>query len=229
MRDLLQLNTGSFMEALPPGMADRVRGEATVSKFSDGQIIQSRGDTRAGLSIIKSGAGQMGVFGEDGTFVMMSVMGPGQTFGEVTLFTDIPRTQDFVAIGPTEIYQLPASRFRALCEGEPGLLETMLSITLARSHFLLDVLDSMRRLGLRERVAKILYTMDLTAGLTGQVRCRQSDLAEMIGVSRVSLSKVLKDLSERGLIELGYGCISFPDPDTFRGWVARHCNVAIIS
>ena len=56
MRDLLQLNTGSFMEALPPGMADRVRGEATVSKFSDGQIIQSRGDTRAGLSIIKSGA-----------------------------------------------------------------------------------------------------------------------------------------------------------------------------
>ena len=229
MRDLLQFNTRPFMEALSPEMADRVRFEATISKFGDGQIIQSRGDTRAGLSIIKSGAGQMGVFGEDGTFVMMSVLGPGQTFGEVTLFTDIPRTQDFVAIGPTEIYQLSASRFRALCNDEPGLLETLLSITLARSHFLLDVLDSMRRLGLRERVAKTLYSMDLTAGLNGHIQCRQADLADMIGVSRVSLSKALKDLSDRGLITLGYGSIAFPDPDRFRDWVGRNCNVAIVT
>jgi len=229
MRDLLQFNTRPFMETLSPEVADRVRAEATVSKFANGQLIQSRGDTRAGLSIIKSGAGQMGVFGEDGTFVMMSVLGPGQTFGEVTLFTNIPRTQDFVAVGSTEIYQLSASRFRALCDHEPGLLETLLSITLARSHFLLDVLDSIRRLPLRECVAKTLYSMDLTAGQHGHIQCRQADLADMIGVSRVSLSKALKDLSERGLITLGYGSITFPDPENFRDWVARHCNVAIVT
>ncbi|GAB5501676.1 Crp/Fnr family transcriptional regulator [Pyruvatibacter sp.] len=229
MRDLLQFNTRPFMDMLTPAIADRVRAEATISKFTNGQLIQSRGDTRAGLSIIRSGAGQMGVFGEDGTFVMMSVLGPGQTFGEVTLFTDIPRTQDFVAIGPTEIYQLPAARFRALCEDEPGLLETLLSITLARSHFLLDVLDSIRRLPLRERVAKTLYSMDLTAGQHGHIQCRQEDLADMIGISRVSLSKALKDLTALGLIKLGYGSISFPDVEKFRDWVARHCNVAIVS
>ncbi|MEO9970332.1 MAG: Crp/Fnr family transcriptional regulator [Hyphomonadaceae bacterium] len=224
MLDLIITGSPAFMTLLPDHLAEEIRHAASLVAYDGGQLIHSRGDKKPGISIVKSGGAHAGVYGADGSFVMTSILGPGQTFGEFTLFAGLPRTHDMTAASATEIYQLSASRFLALYEREPDISRALLSASLIRTHLLLEMMDAMRRLPMLERTAKVLLTMLQTAGNIDVFEYRQSDLAFTLGVSRMSLSKALKQLVNLGLIKTGYGQITLPDPDKMRNWVDRHCG-----
>lgn len=212
------------MSSLDDVVAQRVRGAGTLVRYADGELIHSRGDSKPGLSIVETGSVLVGVYGADGSFVMTSILGPGHTFGEFTLFAGLPRTHDITASGPTEIHQLSGNRFLHICEQTPEIYRALLSASLARTHVLLELMDAMRRLPMLERTAKVLLTMMTLTGDDNVFRCRQSDLAYTLGVSRMSLSKALKQLSERGLINLGYGEIRLPNKAALVEWVAQNAH-----
>lgn len=224
MQDLLIANTPSFMESLPPRLRDQIAGAGTHMRYGDGELIHSRGDAKPGVSIVVSGAVQMGVHGADGAFVITSYLGAGQHFGEFTIFAGLPRTHDAIASGPAVVNQIKAEAFARLYDSEPEISRVLLSTTLIRLHGLLEIMDALRRLPMRERTAKILLVLMQTAGGSERFECRQSDLAFTLGVSRTSLSTALRQLGQLGLIETGYGEIRLPDPDRLRAWVAEHCS-----
>lgn len=224
MVDLFSANAPSFLSLLPSGVAASLTQAATRVHYTDGQLIQTRGDAKPGLSVVQSGAVKAGIHGADGVFAMAFILGPGQTFGEFTLYAGLPRTHDMTAMGPTSIDHISANRFMALYDGEPAISRAMLSTALIRSHLLLEILDAMRRLPMRERTAKILLTLMQSAGTPDAFKCRQSDLAFTLGVSRMSLSTALKQLAALGLVETGYGEVRLPEPDRMADWVARKCE-----
>lgn len=219
MPGLLPRELPSFLASLPEADAERVRRAAIVMRLNDGEMVHSRGDMRTGLSIVRSGLVRVGVYDREGNFIMASLLGPGQCFGEFTLFTDLPRTHDISAVGITEILQLPGRRFLDLCDAHPVLLRTLLGTSLGRVHILLEMLDALRRLPLPVRVAKTLLILTLTAGSASGFPCRQADLASTLGMSRMSLNKALRVLVDRKLVELGYGEIRIPDRDALADWV----------
>lgn len=222
MLDLLTAHAPAFMDLLPEDAANRLKDAATLTSYGDGQLIHNRGDDKPGLSIVHTGAAQAGVLGEDGSFVLTSILGPGQIFGEFTLFAGLPRTHDMTASGPTEIYQLTASRFTALYDSDPAISRALLSSSLARTHLLLEMMDAIRRLPLPARTAKVLVNMMQTTRDQDRFECRQSDLAFTLGVSRMSLNKALKELAEAGLIETGYGVIKLVDRPRLLDWLRRY-------
>lgn len=224
MLDLLAQNTPSFMDRLSEEVRERVARAGAIVHYQDGQLIHNRGDEKPGISIVVSGAVQVGVYGADGTFVMTSNLGPGQTFGEFTLFADLPRTHDITAAGDTYINQISARAFERLYESTPDISRALLTTTLVRTHRLLEIMDAIRRLPMRERTAKVLFTMLQTAGGDQSFDYRQSELAYALGVSRTSLNAALGQLRELGLVETRYGQIRVPDPDRMQQWVAENCG-----
>jgi len=228
-KELVQLKSPTFLSLLPAPLVDKVTQAGTIIKYSDEQLIHSRGEIKPGLSIVRSGAVNVGVYGADGKFLMVAKLGPGETFGEFTIFTDLPRTHDIAAVGDTQVYQIPSSRFMALYDKEPEISKALLKATLLRTHMLLETLDSMRRLPLLECTAKLLLTMYQSSGELNPLKCRQSELAYTLGVSRVSLGKALKELTKLGLIELGYSQITINNPAELDSWLKRRCNVVELS
>lgn len=224
MLDLLAANTPSFVDRLPARVRDQITEAGTLVSYADGQLIHNRGDAKPGMSIVVSGSVHVGIYGADGSFVMTTQMGIGQTFGEFTLFADLPRTHDVTAFGHTEINQISAPAFNRLYEAEPTISRALLTTTLIRTHQLLEMMDAIRRLPMRERTAKVLFTLMRAAGGSNTFECRQSDLAFTLGVSRMSLSTALRQLAEIGLVKLGYGQIHLTDADRMRAWVAKHCG-----
>ncbi|MEO0452243.1 MAG: Crp/Fnr family transcriptional regulator [Pseudomonadota bacterium] len=212
------------MDLLSADVRELVAKAGSVVRYQDKQLIHSRGDQKPGISIVVSGAVQVGVFGSDGTFVITSHLGPGQTFGEFTLFADLPRTHDISATGETEINQITAGVFLRLYDEQPQVSRALLTTSLVRTHRLLEFMDAMRRLPIRERTAKVLFTMLQTAGGDHRFEFRQTELARALGVSRSSLNTALRQLRELGLIETGYGQIRVPKPDSMQRWVVTHCG-----
>lgn len=190
-----------------------------IIKYSCGQLVHSRGDNKPGLSIVKTGAVSTGVYGIDGTFIMASMLGEGQAFGEFTLFTDLPRTHDVSAAVDSELYQISGECFLSLSAKDPEILNALLKSTLIRTHMLLELLDAMRRLPILERVAKMMLTMSYTSGVVTHIQCKQSELAFSLGVSRVTLGKALKQLSDMGLIDIAYRRVSFTDRQKIETWL----------
>ena len=224
MLDLLAKNTPNFMDRLSIPTRQKISDAGTLVRYDNGQLIHSRGDVKPGISIVAAGMVQVGVYGEDGTFVMTSHLNVGQTFGEFTLFADLPRTHDVTAAGDTQINQISAHAFQRLYDAEPEISRALLTTSLIRTHSLLEMMDAMRRLPMRERTAKVLFTLMQTAGGDDSFECRQSDLAFALGVSRTSLSTALRQLVDIGLIETGYGQIRLPDVARMRRWVRDNCS-----
>ena len=225
MIDLQQFGSPPLTQLLSESLRDKLQDLGRKVQFSDGQLIHQRGGATPGLSLVVSGAVHIGIVGSDGSFITTSIFGPGQCFGEFTLFAGLPRTHDASAVGETIVNQIPAKPFMALFDSEPALSRALLTVTLVRCHGLLEFMDDNRRLPRIVHLAKYLLGMSETAQQPDLLHCRQQDLAFLFGVSRVSIGKMLKQLEREARIELGYGYIRLLDADDLRLWVAEQSPI----
>lgn len=229
MSNLIEYSAPPLMTLLSAQTRKALSDASVRVKYNHGQIIHSRGDDKPGISIVRAGAVRIGAIGTDGSFITVSLMGIGQSFGEHTLFADLPRINDVSAVGNTEIDQIAGPAFMRLFSEIPELGPALLKISLSRTYYLLERLDDMRRLALHVRLAKLLSSFgpdSAPAQTSLDIPCRQSELAFMLGVSRVALGKAVKRLEKAGLICQGYRQIKLLDLYALQSWIAKESKVA---
>ena len=219
MPDLLTLGDQPVAALLPAGAALLLRKAATRMRYADGRLIHARGDEKPGFSLVASGAVRFVKRLADGGELTISVLGPGHSFGEATLFAGSRRAYDAIAIGETVVDQIPKAAMERLLKQEPEIARALLEATTRRLYAALGFLDDLRSLPLTVRTAKLIAGMSASAKDSRHIECRQSDLAFTLGVSRVSVGKALAALKEEGLVALGYGEIGVPDPAKLRNWI----------
>ncbi|OYY72642.1 Crp/Fnr family transcriptional regulator [Sphingomonas sp. 28-63-12] len=225
---LLDFDTPSLTSLLPEDAAAALRRAATMMVYGDGALIYSRGDAHPGLSLVRTGAVQIGNPGIDGSFVVTSVLGPGQCFGEMTLFGQLPRTHDSVAVGQTVIDQLSPAAYAAVSAVHPAINQAILGMMARRIHALLEFSDDLRRLPLIVQLAKTLLRMAPGAARGGEVLAKQEAIAATLGVSRVAIGTALATLEGQGLIQRGYGRVTIRDRNALQQWLAQRTMLAPI-
>lgn len=224
MFDFSQFQATPFLDLLSPACVERLRLEGHRRKYTDGQYVHSRGDAHPGLSIIEDGAAQAGIYGADGSFILTSYIGRGHSFGDLTIFNNLPRTHDISAVGPTTILDVPDARFRALCAEDPSYMQALLQTTLMRSHLLLEMLHALRSLPLLQRAAKFLLLLAPNGPDAPTLRFRQTDLASTLGISRATMNRALSKLDALNLIERGYGTVTILDRGALARWLNAHSD-----
>ena len=225
MAELLEFGVRPFQEVLPARLKKLVGTLSVTREYSDGELVQGRGDAKPGISIVRSGAVRLCNFGAEGTVVTTAVLGPGQVFGEFTILTDLPRTHDAIAVGATVLDQISRSAFERAAKKEPELMRALATSTALRLHAMLELLDDFRRLPLAVLTAKLLLGMSSETSDEATVECNQSDLSTTLGVSRVSIGKVIKTLQSEGLIEQRYGRVNIPSKQRLAYWVSERDNL----
>ena len=123
------------------------------------------------------------------------------------MFAGLPRTHDLWALDDVEIGTVPAKPFIKLTEEHPEITRALLAISLRRSYVILDFLDSLRRLPLDVRLAKLLMGQAVKSE-QNTVVIKQEALAYTLGVTRMSVSSALTKLENAGMLERGYGRIT---------------------
>lgn len=210
-----------------PGISDSLRDDLRAAleeaevlvRYRDGELIQARGDKTPGLRIVRTGAVRAGNVGADGKWVQLGLFGPGQTFGEMTLFAGLPRTFDIYASGPTTIGHIDEARMERLLENHPDLARVFLRTLSTQLHAALELVEDLRRLPVAIHVAKLISTMVKTESGKAILEVTQTSLAETLGVTRVPVARALECLEKDGLIRHTYGRIEVPDAAALRAWV----------
>ena len=116
----------------------------TIEKYADGEIVFRQGHMGDRMYVVSSG--EVLIFREHrGTETMLARLGPGQTFGELALFDQHPRSASARALGDTTVRVITQEEFMELdCD---LLIRTML-VTLAQR--LRSVDAAFERLSARE-------------------------------------------------------------------------------
>jgi CRP/FNR family transcriptional regulator, cyclic AMP receptor protein len=217
---VLREKSKTLRDLLDPAVMGKILAAGSVRSYSDGQVIQQRGDTQPGLSMITTGQVAAGNVGLDGSLLATALLRPGETFGEFTLFAGLPRTQTLWSQGQTDICHVTATRFMKLFDADPSIARAMIALTLQRSYELMEFMDAQRRLSLAARVARLLLiSVDAETG-SEAIECRHEDLAFMLGVSRVATGKALGRLEKDGFVVRRYGYIEIPDVQAMRSMLA---------
>ena len=106
------------------------------------------------------------------------------------------------------IILLDRTAVRTAFAGDPALALEMLRYVSGTVRQLSDQLDHMTFLRADQRVARYLLSIPADGPA---LHLTQDDLANAVGLSRVTVCRALKSLSEQGLLETHYGSIRLLD------------------
>ena len=81
-----------FLRTLPEALTSELEARAVLKRFEDGDVIFRRGDAPHGFFGVRSGRVQVLGHGGDGREFVLTVLAPGEWFGELSLFDGLPRT-----------------------------------------------------------------------------------------------------------------------------------------
>ena len=184
--------------------------------FAHDQIIQQRGDKAEGVWLIESGAVIVGQFLPEGEFRSVALLGPGDSYGELALFSGLPRVVDAIARGPSELMHIPGSAVDALFAERPEAMRLMLGAMAQQLQEVLDIVAGIRRGSSMARIAAMLANLSGNAHGEARIAITQQELGELLGLTRATVSTALGELERDGVLERGYGSIRLLQPERLR-------------
>ncbi|EDL49065.1 Cyclic nucleotide-binding protein [Erythrobacter sp. SD-21] len=180
--------------------------------FDDGQIIQQRGDPADGFWLIEEGAVRVGQFLPDGEFRAVALLGAGDSYGELAVFSGKPRIVDAVSRGQSRVRLIAARPFLDALANYPASTRALLGALSEQLQDTLAILAGLRHGTNPARLAGLLSAMAGDSAEAAQITITQQELADLLGVTRATAHAALKELQKHALVERGYGAIRIPDP-----------------
>lgn len=142
---MIDLGATRLFAGLKPVDLARLLPELEERAFPAGAVLflaGASGDAlyivRAGLAEARAGAGKVGDPG-------LAVFEPGDSFGEMALLTDDPRSTTVVALTDLDVWVLPKDRFRRLVEETPGLALAVGRVLSRRLHATNQAVSTLHR------------------------------------------------------------------------------------
>lgn len=216
--DVLDFGLKPLSGYLSEAVMQAVSSRSQRRRFADGETLHARGDERTRLCIVVSGKVRFGRFQHDGSFKLLSMMGPGAHYGDVALQRRA-FTQTVHSIGSSEIEVIDPASLETLLQEQPELAIALWRCNTARLNAVLELYDDARTLTVTARLAKAIYIHAGRGELAKGVACLQSDLADLLGVSKVAIGKAMRDLEKAGLVKSGYRQIIVPNKLKLKAWL----------
>ncbi|MFO7680430.1 MAG: Crp/Fnr family transcriptional regulator [Chloroflexota bacterium] len=195
--------------------------------YEPGEIIFHEGDPGQLLYLVKSGSVRIFVNGLDGSETSVILVGhPGQMFGELAVIDGLPRSATAVALVPTTLCTLDRAAFRQHMRRYPQIALNFMQELSQRLRYNTLQMDSFASLDVSQRLARKLMELAQTYGqichngVTINITLTQSDLASLVGATRESINKNLRDFRRQQWIHMDQGQITILDPEALRAQVA---------
>ena len=194
--------------ALDEAAALSLRASMDTVKIAKGSILFKEGDDGEHLYVIIDGKLKLGTSSGDGRENLLSILGPGEMFGELSLFDPGPRTSTATAVTDAKLLSLSHEKVIPWLKQNPEVslqLLTRLSQRLRRTN---EAVGDLVFSDVPGRVAKALIDLGdrfgkITAeGLLVNHDLTQEELAQLVGASRETVNKALADFAGRGWLKL---------------------------
>jgi CRP/FNR family cyclic AMP-dependent transcriptional regulator len=199
-----------------------LRAMVLVVRLNRGERLFAEGDEGDKLYIIITGKIKLTKAAPDGRENLLSVHGPGEMFGELSLFDPVPRTASATAVTDTELAGLAHEDVRNWLSTRPEVSMHLLQALAQRLRRINEVKADLVFTDVPGRVAKALldlaerFGVQNSDGIQVNHDLTQEELAQLVGASRETVNKALADFAARGWIQLAAKSVLVVDADRLR-------------
>jgi CRP-like cAMP-binding protein len=194
--------------ALDDEAADALRRSMVEVHLARGEILFREGEPGDRLYVVIDGKIKLGRTSADGRENLLSVLGPGEMFGELSLFDPGPRTATATAVTDATVLGVGHADIKPWLAERPQVAGQLLQALSQRLRRTNDIVADLVFSDVPGRVAKAL--LDLADrfgerrddGLHVSHDLTQEELAQLVGASRETVNKALADFAARGWLRL---------------------------
>lgn len=190
--------------------------------YKKGNIILFEEDPGDSLFIIKEGKVKITRLSEEGREVILSILGEGEFFGEMSILDGESRSANVIALADSEVFVLKREEFINILTSNPQIAITLLEELAARIRKSDQQIEYLSLADAENRVAMTLLRLAEESGTfkMGQVTIEelpmQQDMANMSGTSRETISRMLSEFTEKEYIDRKGKKLIILDYDKFR-------------
>lgn len=176
----------------------------TPRVYDSGQIIYQQGESPDTFFYLVSGSARSYISSGSGDERVLALHNAGDLMGEASFFDECPRVSSAVAVTRCELVTVDRERLNGIFRAHPDLSIPMLQYLSRTIRLLSGHVDGMSFLGAEQRVARYL----LSLSPQGPILFTHEEIGFAVGVSRVTVSRVLRDFARLGWVETGYRCVT---------------------
>jgi len=182
-------------------------------------LEDEEGDT---LFVILKGKVKVTTFSESGKEVIFSILNEGDFFGDMSLLDGKPRSATVISIEESELRLIRRNDFNKLIETHPGIALRVLEELTSRLRKADERIESLALLDVTGRVAGILLQLADERGKKSErsilikSRPTHQELANMVGTTRETVTRVLKQLENKKYISMDGKDLTIIDPEIFK-------------
>ncbi len=196
-------NTIPLFDNIPEDQLRVLIALCEVKHFPKNQMVFTVGEQSYSLYIILKGQLRAYLDDENGKRIMLSTMGTGDFFGELSLLSDHPRSANVSTLTPCELATIAKPDFDQFLINNPTVTAPIIDSLINRIYQLTDKLGSMAFQDVYARVVQVLTDQAVEDNGVPMTRpIKQQEIANIVGSSREMVSKILKDLRIGGYISI---------------------------
>jgi CRP/FNR family cyclic AMP-dependent transcriptional regulator len=214
------LATTKIFQGLPAGDLEALRPAIRIRTFRRGSYLFREGDAGSHLHMVVDGQVKIGRIGRGGGEVVYAIAGPGEVFGELSLFDeDGERTADAQALEPTECLVIAKAPLLKFLRARPQLLLRVIASLSAYIKRKDSTIGDAAFLDIPGRVAvKLVELADANGRQTSDgiiigLNLNQRTLAAMVGATRENVNRALRRFSDLGYIRVDHGSVTVLNRD----------------
>ncbi len=200
----------------------RIAKAARIIPFRAGEMLFATGDPADGLRIILSGLVRVWIANESGKELTLSLLEPGDPFGEIALLDGLPRTANATGLEAGDCLFIPENVVDLMLDQDREFSRHIIHLLCEILRRNTDVIGGFAFKGLDARLARLLFDLVTAHGVekAGEMHLKrkfsQTELGQSLGVTREAVNKRLTPLVHDGVVRMAEGHIIVSDMDELR-------------
>ncbi len=202
------LRSLAFLTGVDGPAFDVLVSAAFPRRLARGQVLFTEDEVSDAVFVIVEGRIKVLVSSPRGDELVVSVLGPGELLGELSVLDGSHRSASAVALDEVALWCIPADALLTLLRGSAPAAMALNAELAGRLRRLTIATADLVFLDLPRRLAKFLVA---GPGGTGVDQLAQAEVAAQLGVTRQTLNRALRRLQDRGWIEVHRSAVEVVD------------------
>lgn len=219
------LRTCPLLAGLPPPALNEAAAMSRLRRFEVDEPIYAKGSMQSTLCVIAEGTVRISSVNAAGREATLIIFDAGAWFGDTVFSPDMPRVYGATAHEATTLVELPGEGFRQLLEAYPQAYPVALDLVSRRLWAAMSIIEDDALRSVDARIGRRLLFLAQIQG-EGEAgtqpvtfRLTREHIANMMGMTRQGVHKVIKGFEQRGLLRLDYGRVTVTCPRDLQGFL----------
>jgi CRP-like cAMP-binding protein len=206
-----------ILEVLSPDERQELLALTRRRRFARNEVIFHEGDPGDTLHLVAKGHIAIRVTTPLGDIATVRVLKAGEFFGELAIISPGPRNATAVALDPVETRAIHRDQFDALRARDPAIdrviIEALVTEVRRLAVQLVDALYIPVEKRIWRRVGDLTGIFGSADGAAVSIPLTQEELAQVVGATRPTVNRTLKEGEDAGVVRLSRGRVEVLDRD----------------